>query len=87
MSNILTRIPIDKQSHALGGAVIALALGYAFPAYVGIAAAVVAGALKEAYDRLHPDTHTVDKWDFIATSLGGIAGGLFVFAIGAAQHH
>lgn len=82
MSDIFTHIPIDKQAHALGGAVISLALGYVFPIYVGIAAAVVAGALKEAYDKLHPDTHTVDVWDFIATSAGGLAGGLFVYLIG-----
>ncbi len=82
MSDIFTRIPLDKQSHALGGAVIALALGYTFPPLIGIFAAVVSGAIKEAYDSLHPDTHTVDKWDFYATSLGGIAGGLFVYLIG-----
>jgi len=82
MSDIFTRIPLDKQAHALGGAVIALALGYVFPPLIGIFAAVVAGALKEAYDRLHPDSHVVDVWDFVATSLGGIAGGIFVYLIG-----
>jgi len=82
MSDIFTRIPLDKQAHALGGAVIALALGYVFPAYVGIAVAVIAGYLKEKYDAMHPDTHTVDKWDFYATSLGGLIGGIFVYLIG-----
>lgn len=82
MSDIFTRIPIDKQGHFLGGAVISLALGYVFPPLIGIFAAVVAGALKEAYDSLHPDSHVVDVWDFIATSAGGLAGGLFVYLIG-----
>ena len=79
MADIFNRIPIDKQGHFLGGAVIALALGYLLPPLAGVAAAVVAGVFKEFYDNLHPDTHTVDAWDFLATSFGGIAGGVFVF--------
>lgn len=81
MSDIFTRIPIDKQGHFLGGSVIALALGYICPPLIGIFAAIVVGALKEAYDSLHPDIHTVDVWDFVATSLGGIAGGVFVYFV------
>lgn len=74
-------IPLDKITHALAGAVIALALGYLLPPLVGICAAVIAGVFKEAYDSLHPDTHTVDTWDIVATTAGGVIGGLFVYSI------
>jgi len=35
--------------------------------------ALIAG-LKEWYDSKHPDIHTADIWDFIATTLGGVVG-------------
>jgi hypothetical protein len=74
-------MPLDKQSHVLVGAVLALALGFLFPAWIGLAVAVVAGALKELYDRFHPATHTCDVADFLATSAGGLAGCLFVIGV------
>ncbi|MEQ1665596.1 MAG: hypothetical protein ABL927_09500, partial [Bdellovibrionales bacterium] len=42
--------------------------------WVGSLAAVLAGALKELYDSKHPDNHTADIRDFIATSIGGLIG-------------
>lgn len=79
--DIFTRIPIDKQAHALGGAVIALTLGYIFPPLWGFAAAIIAGVLKEIWDYFYPETHTCDVWDFVATAGGGLVGSLFVFLI------
>lgn len=72
------RIPLDKQAHFLGGAVIALALGYLFPPIWGFVAATIIGLLKEFYDSLHPATHTCDGWDLVATAWGGLVGSLFV---------
>jgi len=72
-------IAIDKQAHALGGAVIALALGYVVAASWCALAAVLAGAIKELWDYFHPETHTVDVWDFNATAMGGLAGAIFVY--------
>lgn len=72
-------MPLDKQAHLLSGIALALALGYLFPPIYGVLAALVAGALKELYDHFHPDIHTCDVWDFVATLSGGVAGGAFVF--------
>jgi hypothetical protein len=45
---------------------------------IGLLLAVAAGAWKEWYwDAKHPETHTVDVWDFVATSCGG----LFAFLV------
>lgn len=74
-------IPLDKTTHALAGAVLALAMGYLLPPIVGVCVAVIAGVLKEVYDKLHPDTHTVDTWDIGATTAGGVIGGLFVYSV------
>ncbi|MDD3938097.1 hypothetical protein [Rhodoferax sp.] len=71
-------MPLDKQAHALSGAVIALALGFVFTAWVGLAAVIAAGAIKEWYDKLHPATHCSDVFDFLATAAGGLAGCIFV---------
>lgn len=37
-----------------------------------VAGATAAGLLKEAYDSRHPDKHTVDSKDALATSLGAV---------------
>lgn len=78
----------DKQSHALGGAVIGiLATATAqrlMPrapwwqqALIGTAVAAVAGALKEVVD-VHTGGHDSDPKDAIATTAGGAAGALAI---------
>jgi hypothetical protein len=73
-------IAIDKQAHFLAGAVITLAVGYVAPVLVAFIVTVVVGWAKELYDHFHPATHTADKWDFVATALGGGVASLFIFA-------
>jgi hypothetical protein len=41
--------------------------------YAVVVVAIIA-LLKEIYDALHPDKHTPDFWDWVATSLGGVLG-------------
>jgi hypothetical protein len=36
------------------------------------------GWVKEQYDSYHPDKHTVDPWDALATLGGGVVGTLVV---------
>lgn len=72
----------DKGAHALGGLVIAqvvsLTLAHFFatetilPIAAGVAAATVAGFVKEWWDRHH--NGTCDVKDFIATVVGGLIG-------------
>jgi hypothetical protein len=45
-------------------------------ALLGFGVSALAGAGKEYYDSLHPQNHTVDGKDFIATALGGAVGTL-----------
>lgn len=63
-------IPLDKQAHFLGGYAIAITL-VPFGTVLALVTAIVAGALKEAWDARHPENHTVDGVDFLATALGG----------------
>lgn len=59
---------MDKQAHFFAGAAIASVVAlYADPLY-GLAAGIVAGALKEIRDRA--GFGTPDFKDFIATALG-----------------
>ena len=72
---------LDKVTHFLAGASLALSLGYLLPVVFGLLAAIAAGALKEIYDEFHPETHTVDVMDFLATVAGGIVASIFVLLI------
>ena len=65
-------IPIDKQLHLMGGAVIAFTVGHFLDPSIGLIAAIAAGAIKEIYDGYHPESHTEDILDFVATALGGL---------------
>jgi len=67
----LNAIPSDKVAHCLGG-VILFAIGQLFG--YGLLLAVVGAITKEIYDYFHPDTHTADVWDAVATTIGGIIG-------------
>jgi hypothetical protein len=42
---------LDKVAHFLVGAVIALAVGYLFPPMVGLVTAIIAGVMKEGFDK------------------------------------
>jgi len=77
---IVCKIPCDKQMHFLCGLVIAAVLTPFIGAY-SIAVVAVIAALKEIYDYLHPDKHTADFWDWVATVLGGIVGFVVVSLI------
>jgi len=71
----LINTPKDKLLHLLAGAIIAGMVVIALPLYIALAAAVLAGAVKEAVDYFG---HGTPEWmDFICTSLGG----LFVVAV------
>ena len=70
-------IPADKQMHFLSGAI----LGTILTPFIGWASILWVSAIamfKEVYDLLHRNKHTPDIWDWVATSLGGIAGVLLV---------
>jgi hypothetical protein len=74
---IVCKVPCDKQMHFLSGFIIAAVLTPFIGAYSILVVAVIA-ALKEIYDALHPDKHTADIWDWVATSLGGVLGMLII---------
>ena len=63
-------IPLDKTLHLLAGSTIA-ALVWPFGAWLAVVAVLVAAVGKEVYDKLHPDKHTADIWDAVATVMGG----------------
>jgi len=77
---VLPTIPIDKQGHFLGGAVVALTVGLISLPVIGFVTACCAGALKEWYDYKHPP-HAVELFDFLATALGGVAGAVFLWVV------
>jgi hypothetical protein len=70
---IVCKVPCDKQMHFLSGFIIAAVLTPFIGAYSIVVVAVIA-ALKEIYDARHPDKHTADIWDWVATTLGGVVG-------------
>jgi hypothetical protein len=67
----LNSIPSDKVYHCLGGVVL-FAIGQLFE--YGLALAIIGAITKEIYDYFHPDTHTCDWKDAVATTLGGLLG-------------
>ncbi len=71
------KVPVDKFLHFTCGFIIAAVLTPFIGAYSILVVAVIA-ALKEIYDYLHPDKHTADIWDWVATSLGGVLGMLII---------
>ena len=68
---ILNSIPSDKVAHCLGGVVL-FAIGQLFG--YGLALAILGAITKEIYDYFHPESHTADVKDAIATTLGGLLG-------------
>ena len=66
-------VPQDKFMHFLSGFI----LGIILTPFIGWASILWVSAIacaKEIYDYIHPDKHTADIWDWVATSLGGILG-------------
>lgn len=63
---------LDKVVHFQVGYMLATIFPI-LPMY-GLAIAMICGFLKEVYDYFHPDKHTCDKWDMIATWAGGLLG-------------
>jgi len=72
------KIARDKQLHIGSGMALALVTIW-FGFWVSLAVVLCAAVGKEAYDYLHPDKHTCDVWDAVAT----VAGALPVWAIAA----
>lgn len=64
-------IPRDKQIHAAAGFAIALLTAW-MGRWLSVALVLVAAVGKEAYDYLHPDKHTCDIWDAVATVTGAV---------------
>jgi hypothetical protein len=67
--------------HFLSGFIIAAVLTPFIGAYSILVVAVIA-ALKEIYDARHPDKHTADFMDWVATTLGGLVGFVTVSLLG-----
>lgn len=59
---------LDKQAHFFAGAAIASVVALYADPLTGLAAGVIAGAVKEIVDRM--GYGTPDWWDFIITALG-----------------
>ncbi len=70
---VTCKVPCDKQMHFIGGLVIAALLTPFIGAYSIVVVAIIA-LLKEIYDYMHPESHTADFWDWVATVLGGVVG-------------
>lgn len=66
-------VPRDKLLHILLGALISFSVGLWEP-WIGLAAGVVIGVLKEVYDYERPERHTADILDFWATAVGATVG-------------
>ena len=67
------KVPVDKFMHFISGLLIAVILTPFIGFYSVLIVALIALA-KEVYDYLHPDLHTADIWDWVATTLGGLLG-------------
>jgi hypothetical protein len=72
-------VPLDKFMHGLSGFVGGAAMMWLTDiTIISIAAVAVVAYLKEQYDARHPDKHTADGLDFLATTIGGAVGVLLV---------
>ena len=70
----------DKQLHFLGGFCLSFAFSFVSP-LVGFLVAIFAGWAKELYDQRHPESHTKDDADMLATWLGGVIGIILFFIL------
>jgi hypothetical protein len=67
--------------HFICGFIIAAVLTPFIGAASVFIVAIIA-ALKEVYDYMHPDSHTADMLDWVATTLGGLVGFIVVALLG-----
>ncbi len=81
------KFPADKVGHFQAGAltccfsaVVGVAIGYSLThaLIAGALMSLIAGLAKEVYDWFHPKTHTVDRWDALATFAGGVSVTAFI---------
>lgn len=87
---LIGKMPLDKQAHFFSGYVLgissALVASHSISPFLsaifGLGGAVVAGVGKEIYDRQHPESHTADIYDLLATSVGGLFGAVFFLIFG-----
>lgn len=67
-------IPQDKSAHFFSGMLLfVLLLLCQLPATFAMLAVSLIGVAKEIYDHYHPLEHTADVYDWLATTLGGVA--------------
>ena len=70
-------IPADKQMHFLSGAILGVVLFLLTGSFsISFVSVSLVAMFKEVYDLLHRNKHTPDVWDWVATTLGGLFGGL-----------
>lgn len=82
-------LPLDKVKHFMGGVFIAVIIGYVVgiwhdpvsAALSGLAAAVLIGTAKEAVYDNWLKKGTDDKYDALATTVGGAFGSLTIALI------
>ena len=77
---LVGKVAEDKFMHFISGAIIAAVLTPFIGFYAVVVVAIIA-LLKEIYDALHPDKHTADFWDWVATTLGGVVGFVIISLI------
>ena len=78
---LVGKVAEDKFMHFICGFIIAAVLTPFIGFYAVVVVAIIA-LLKEIYDYLHPESHTADIWDWVATTLGGVVGFVAVALIG-----
>ena len=70
-------VPQDKQAHFASGVILGVVLFLLTGSFaISFVSVSLVAMFKEIYDYLHKDIHTPDFWDWVATSLGGLFGGL-----------
>jgi len=74
------KLPIDKQAHFLAGYAISATALMLLPYGYGLALAIIAGSIKELYDYAS-GKGIADRWDAIATGIGGLVGEIIFFGI------
>lgn len=68
---------IDKLLHLLAGLAL-VAMAWPLGKDVSLTLCVVVALAKEFYDYLHPDAHTADGLDALATVVGGLLSGAWL---------